>query len=150
MNLSLYVCVCAHALSYVVLMWQGYVPWIITAPSQSQLWPNTNCKRIFPMSTPINQKIHRRKIEGFNFFLVLFVRESLGYIWDLCLLKKIFVPLLQSSYFYYEIFFLLLLINVGILPNYVNSYVSCRGVQKTYWPAKPDPIQPDPPGWVGF
>ena len=40
------------------------------------------------MSTPINQKIHRRKIEGFNFFLVLFVRESLEYIWDLCLLKK--------------------------------------------------------------
>ena len=102
------------------------------------------------MSTPINQKIHGRKIEGFNFFLVLFVRESLGYIWDLCLLKKIFVPLLQSSYFYYEIFFLLLLINIGILPNYVNSYVSCRGVQKTHRPAKPDPIQPDPPGWVSF
>ena len=25
-----------------------------------------------------------------------------------------------------------------------------RGVQKTHRPSKPDPTQPDPPGWVGF
>ena len=28
--------------------------------------------------------------------------------------------------------------------------VSIRGVQKTHRSTKPDPTQPDPPGWVGF
>lgn len=93
-----YMFVCVHVLSYVVLMWQGYVPRIITTPSQSQLWPNTNCKRIFPMPTPINQKIHRRKIEGF-FCLVLFMRESLGYIWDLGLLTKSLYHYCSLSFF---------------------------------------------------